>query len=387
MLKRVVIVVGEQSGDILGAGLIAALKKYYPSCEFEGIGGERMIAEGFHSFYPLDRLAVMGFVEPFKRLPELLSMRKAIKQHCLKSPPDVFIGIDSPDFNLNLARFIKHKVGVPVVHYVSPSVWAWRKGRIKGIKKSIDLMLTLFPFESAFYCEHNVKNVCVGHPLADDIPLYEDTLAKRKTLNLSLLPEQQVVALLPGSRRGEVEHLCLPFLEAASVLYRQNKSLLFILPAANQARFEQIEQYLQREEFAHLPVTLLLGQSRDVIAASDAIFIASGTATLEALLLKKPMVIAYRTSPTSYFLLRRLVKTPFIGLPNILSAKALVPELLQNDVTADNLSKKILPFLTESSEKTVLLNEYDAIHRVLKRDASQQAAHAIIELISSLSNK
>ncbi len=383
MLTRVVIVVGEQSGDILGAGLMSALKKHYPNCEFEGIGGDRMIAEGFHSLYSLDRLAVMGFVEPFKRLPELLSMRKAIKQRCLTSPPDVFIGIDSPDFNLNLERFIKHKVGVPVVHYVSPSVWAWRKGRIKGIKKSIDLMLTLFPFESAFYTANNVKNAYVGHPLADDIALHEDTEAKRKSLNLSLSPGDRVVAILPGSRRGEVEYLCLPFLQAAASLYDKNTSLSFILPAANQARFEQIEQYLCREEFKHLPVTLLLGQSRDAMAASDAVFIASGTATLEALLLKKPMVIAYRTSPTSYFLLSRLVKTPFIGLPNILSGKVLVPELLQNDVTVSNLCKKIQPYLMESLEKTALLDEYLSIHKALKRQASEQAAHAVVDLVNS----
>lgn len=267
-LKRVAIVVGEASGDILGAGLMAALKKRYPDCEFEGIGGPKMLALGFNSLYQMDRLAVMGFVEPLKRLPELLGIRKSLRQRYLTNPPDVFIGIDAPDFNLNLEVNLR-EAGVPVVHYVSPSVWAWRRGRLKKIAKAVDLMLTLFPFESSFFNEQNIPNLFVGHPLADTIPLENEKTGARERLGLSAENNERWVALLPGSRGGEVEHLCERFLLAAQQSFAGRPNLRIIIPAANDARHSQISEVLKR--YSELPVTLLHGQSHDAMLAADAI--------------------------------------------------------------------------------------------------------------------
>ena len=339
---RIGMVAGEESGDILGAGLIAQLKRRYPDAIFEGIGGGRMIEQGFTSFFPQDRLAVMGFVEPLKRLPELLRMRKTLADHFVQKLPDVFIGIDSPDFNLHLEMILRNR-GIRVAHYVSPSVWAWRQGRIKKIKAAVDLMLTLFPFENEIYERHQMNAVCVGHPLADTIALEDQTLAARQALGIS--PQATVLALLPGSRQAEVERLGSLFFDVAAQLMAANPDLILLCPAANPKRLEQLQTLLAARP---LNVRLQLGNSHQLMAAADAVLMASGTTSLEAMLLNKPMVIAYKVAPLSYWIYKRLVKVDMIGLPNLLAGEKIVPEFIQDAATNDNLCQAVRELLDKT---------------------------------------
>lgn len=370
---RIAMVVGEESGDILGAGLIKSLRAHHPDIEFEGIGGPRMIAEGFYSHYAMDRLAVMGLVEPLKRLPELLGIRRQLKKRYLQNPPDVFIGIDAPDFNLGLEESL-HGAGVFTVHYVSPSVWAWRQGRVKRIARSVDLMLTLFPFEAKFYESNQVNVEFVGHPLADAFPIEASPQAARQKLGLAA--DSRYIALLPGSRKTEVEKLGHDFLKAASLCHKQDASLKFLMPAANEARYQQIQEILQ--EYASLPVTLSLKNSHDVMAAADVVLMASGTTTLEAMLLKRPMVIAYRVASVSYWILKRLVKSAYIGLPNLLANKQLVPELIQEDAKPELIAEQLMLYLQQPGKTEELQKQYHDIHLSIKKNASDQAAMAIL---------
>jgi len=376
---RIGIVAGENSGDLLGAGLMAALQKRFPDAIFEGIGGERMLALGFNSFFPLDRLAVMGLVEPLKRLPELLRIRGFLKKHFVNSPPDIFIGIDAPDFNLSLELYLK-KAGIKTAHYVSPSVWAWRRGRIKKIKKCVDLMLTLFPHEEAFYQEHGVPVACVGHSLADQIPLDPDVPSAQARLGLedSAAP---YIALLPGSRSAEVRSLWPLFLQAANLIYKENASVKFLVPAANSARKKEIQEALAN--YSELPITVFDGQSHDVMLASDLVLMASGTTTLEAMLLKKPMVISYKLSWFSYAILSRLVKVDYIGLPNLLANRSLVPEFIQDQATPENLCKAMLEYLRRPEAAIKLREDFLDIHLLIKRNASEAAADALQKLMSA----
>lgn len=377
-LTRIAIVVGEASGDVLGAGLIEAIKRQYPQCTFEGIGGPKMIAQGFTSHFPMDRLAVMGLVEPLKRLRELLGIRKNLRERYIASPPDVFIGIDAPDFNLNLEASLKEK-GIKTVHYVSPSVWAWRQGRIKTIAKAVDLMLTLFPFEEDFYRQHHVDVHCVGHSLADQIPLEDQKIAARH--NLGLREEGLYLAVLPGSRRSEVEKLCHVFLQAAERCQSELPQLKVLIPASSDARHTEIQGYLTG--FESLNVKLSLGDSHDVMAAADVVLMASGTTTLEAMLLKRPMVIAYRMANLSYWILKRLVKSKYIGLPNLLAQRQLVPELIQDDASAEKISAALLRYLGSTDATEELTEEYLRIHKMLKKNASEEAAAAVDRLWQS----
>lgn len=374
-LSRIAIVVGEASGDIIGAGLIEALKKRYPNCQFEGIGGPQMIEQGFVSHFPMDRLAVMGLVEPLKRLPELLSIRKNIRQRYIESPPDVFIGIDAPDFNLSLELSLKEK-GIKTVHYVSPSVWAWRQGRVKKIAKAVDLMLTLFPFEEAFYLDHNVPVHCVGHPLADKLSLDDVKLESRQKLGLD--EAGKYLAVLPGSRRSEVEKLCRVFLESAELCVSRQPEIQILVPAANEARHEELSAVIQ--DFPNLNVALSLGDSHDVMAAADVVLMASGTTTLEAMLLKRPMVIAYRMAALSFWIIKRLVKSKYIGLPNLLANRLLVPELIQNDATAHKISAEVMKYFESTQTSDDLISEFLRIHRSLKKNANEEAANAVEKL-------
>lgn len=374
-LSRIAIVVGEASGDIIGAGLIEALKKRYPNCQFEGIGGPQMIEQGFVSHFPMDRLAVMGLVEPLKRLPELLSIRKNIRQRYIESPPDVFIGIDAPDFNLSLELSLKEK-GVKTVHYVSPSVWAWRQGRVKKIAKAVDLMLTLFPFEEAFYLDHNVPVHCVGHPLADKLSLDDVKLESRQKLGLD--ESGKYLAVLPGSRRSEVEKLCRVFLESAELCVSRQPEIQILVPAANEARHEELSAVIQ--DFPNLNVALSLGDSHDVMAAADVVLMASGTTTLEAMLLKRPMVIAYRMAALSFWIIKRLVKSKYIGLPNLLANRLLVPELIQDDATAYKISAEVMKYFESTQTSDDLISEFLRIHRSLKKNANEEAANAVEKL-------
>ncbi|WP_459474284.1 lipid-A-disaccharide synthase [Pseudomonas sp. No.117] len=370
---RVALVAGEASGDLLGAGLMQALREQHPNISFMGVGGPRMEAEGLVSAFPMERLAVMGLVEVLGRLRELLGRRKALIAQLLEARPDVFIGIDAPDFVLEIEAQL-HRAGIPAVHYVSPSVWAWRQKRVLKIRDGCDLMLTLFPFEARFYEEQQVPVRFVGHPLADTIPLDSDRLAARQALGLP--QDGPVIALLPGSRGGEVGRLGALFLDAAEQVLAVRPEVRFVLPCANAARRAQVEQLLEGRP--PLPLLLTDGRSHEVLAASDGVLIASGTATLETLLFKRPMVVAYRVAPLTYLILKQLVKSPYISLPNLLAGRKLVPELIQHEATPERLVAELLPLLEHPEQQT---DSFAAIHHSLRRDASVQAAGAVLDLL------
>ncbi|MCL4108904.1 UNVERIFIED_CONTAM: hypothetical protein GTU68_008099, partial [Idotea baltica] len=375
---RVGILAGESSGDILGSRLLRSLRQCFGEIEVRGIGGPLMATEGLSSLYPMERLSVMGFVEPFKRLPELLRIRGALYREFTEDPPDVFIGIDSPDFTLHLEQKLRN-YGVKTVHLVSPSVWAWRKGRIRKIKRAVDLMLCLFPFETAIYRDNNVPVAFVGHPLADEIPLQSDRLAARESLSAPL--EKRLIALLPGSRGSEVRLLAPLFLAVAQKMADTDRSLSFVLPAANDARYTELEALVERHP--HLPITLIRGRSRQAMMASDAVLLASGTATLEAMLLKRPMVVAYRMSAISWALMSRLVSSQFVALPNVLADRELVPELLQNRATIDSITQALQKQLDDAALQADTLAQFDKIHRELRLDFSASAAQAIQGLLQA----
>jgi lipid-A-disaccharide synthase len=374
-VMKVALVVGEASGDILGAGLMQSLKARYPQIEFIGIGGPLMRAQRLQSYFPMERLAVMGLVEVLGRLPELLARRKRLIKTLIAERPDVFIGIDAPDFNLGVELKLR-QAGIKTVHYVSPSVWAWRKKRVFKIRDACDLMLTLFPFEARFYEENHVPVRFVGHPLADTIPLESDRLAARAALNLNA--EDPVVALMPGSRGGEVARLGALFLDAAEQLRTVRPGIQFVLPCASPERRAQLEQMLAGRD---LSLTLLEGRSHEALAACDAVLIASGTATLEALLYKRPMVVAYKVAPMTYRILKRLVTSAYISLPNLLAQRLLVPELIQDAATPDALAESLSPLIDGGQVQT---EGFDVIHRALRRGASEQAAEAVLQLAGRL---
>lgn len=369
---KVALVAGEASGDILGSGLMRALREQHPDIEFIGVGGPLMEDCGLQSFFPMERLAVMGLVEVLGRLRELLRRRKELAAWLLEQQPDVFIGIDAPDFNLDLELKLRQQ-GIKTVHYVSPSVWAWRQKRVLKIREACDLMLCLLPFEASFYEEHQVPVHFVGHPLADSIALEHDPLRAREQLELNA--DAPLVALMPGSRGGEVGRLGELFLQTARLLHQRNPEVQFVLPAANAARKQQLEQLLTG--FADLPVTLLDGQSQLALQACDAVLIASGTATLEAMLFKRPMVVAYRLAWLTYRILKLMVKSRHFALPNLLAGETLVPEFIQHAATPENLSAAIEQQLADGSQQTARFLE---LHQLMRRDASQQAAKAVLEL-------
>jgi len=369
------IVVGEHSGDTLGAGLISALRKTHPNAKFIGIGGPKMNALGFESLFAMDELSVMGLVEVLGRIRRLLYVRKTLVNYFTNNIPDVFIGIDAPDFNLGLELTLKSSA-IKTVHYVSPSVWAWREKRIFKIAKATDMVLALLPFEKAFYDKHDVPCTFVGHPLADDIPMHSDKISAKNELGLAL--DKKVLALMPGSRGGELSRLLQDFFESAKQLQAQDSELLFIAPMISEQRVAQFNAI--KEQFApDLPVTVILNKTQVVMAASDCLLTASGTVTLEAALIKRPMVICYKFSPITFFLGRWLVKLKWFSLPNLLANKSLVPELLQNEVCPDN----IVPLIKERlyKEQSQLNDSYTEIHQQLKCDASEQAAKAVLDVL------
>jgi len=372
------LVAGEASGDILGAGLIKALKKQYPNARFVGIGGPKMIAEGFETLYPMERLSVMGLFEVLGRLRELLKIRKNLFKTLLDMKPDVFIGIDAPDFTLALERKFKD-AGIKAVHYVSPSVWAWREKRVFNIKKSVHMVLCLFPFEVAFYHKHGVPAVCVGHTLADAIDLETDTHGARQQLGLA--QDRPVMAMLPGSREGEVARLGDVFIDAANLIRQKIPNIQFVIPAANEERKSQLLALLEQKELSG--VTLLDGQSREAMAAADTVLLASGTATLEAMLLKKSMVVSYKLSSLTAFFVFRMLKQPFVSLPNLLAGKELVPELLQDNATPEKLASACLKLLQSEDGLKSMQAEFLALHKGIRLNADQAAAEAIRELITA----
>jgi lipid-A-disaccharide synthase len=379
---KIGIVSGEMSGDILGAGLINELKNFYPDAQFIGIGGKKMIGQGLKSLFPQDRLAVMGIVEPLKRLPELLSIRRQLYLYFTEHRFDVVIGIDSPSFNTGLEERLKI-AGIKTVHYVSPSVWAWRQGRIKQISRAVDLMLTLLPFENAIYKEHNIPVKFVGHPLADKFPLEHDQQKAKAILN-DLLgqnkkiydPSRPLLACLPGSRGGEVKFIGPVFWESIMECCKSIKNLQVIVPAANSMRRLQIEEQLKH--YQSMPITIVDGLSHEVMAASDGVLLASGTTALEAMLLKRPMVVAYKMAALSYFVMSALLKTPYVSLPNLLANKPLVPELLQSDATVTNISSSVLQMFTAQDEN---VKEFAKLHQSIKSNANVESAKAVHDLL------
>jgi lipid-A-disaccharide synthase len=377
MSLRIGIVAGEASGDLLAADLMRAIQARVPDVQFEGVAGPLMQAAGCQMLYPAEKLAVMGLVEVLGHLPELLRIRRVLRRRFLARPPDLFIGVDAPDFNLALERRLK-RAGIPTVHYVSPSVWAWRQYRVRKIGRSLDLMLTLFPFEADFYRAHQVPVRFVGHPLADRIPEH----CQRRAVRLALkLPERgRILALLPGSRRSEVKRLAEPFLGAAQWLRHQLPDLQFVAPLATPATREIFED-ARRRVAPDLPVTILEGQSREAMCAADAVLLASGTAALECMLLKRPMVVAYRLSPITYWLAKRLLTVSYYSLPNHLAGRPLVPEIIQRDVTPENLGEALLGYLRDPTASRELMAVFSELHHQLRQDASSSAAEAVLDLV------
>lgn len=372
---RIGIVAGELSGDLLGAGLINALRTKYPDAIIEGIGGSKMLAAGFNSLFPLETLSVMGLVEVLKHYVEIKKCHDSLCDYFLQQPPNVFIGIDAPDFNLSLEYKLK-QAGIPTVHYVSPSVWAWRQYRLAKIARACDLMLTLFPFEADYYHQHNIPVHFVGHPLADAIPLDTDQKLARDKLGLNT--NGKFIALLPGSRFNEVTQLTNPFLNTANWLLKQQADLEFLVPLAN----SKIKQYFVEQISNDLPIHLFDEQSHEVMAAADVVLMASGTATLEAMLLKRPMVVAYRMASITYWLAKFLVNIPYFSLPNLLANKLLVPEFIQDQVIPENLAPAVLEWLNNCHKVQILQNSFTELHHHLRQSANKEAAQAILSLIS-----
>ena len=374
---HIAIVAGELSGDLLGASLMAALRERQPNLRFTGIGGSAMRALGFETIAPIERLSVMGLVEVLRHLPDLLALRRQLHHRFSADPPAVFIGIDAPDFNLGLERKLRVR-GIPTVHYVSPSVWAWRPWRVRKIARAVNLMLTLFPFEAAFYQTHRVPVQAVGHPLADAIPYRSDPLAARTALQLP--DTATLLALLPGSRVSEINRLGPLLLDTALWLHAQRPALRFVLPAAAPHLYTLLAR-MRGERAPALPLTLVQGQARLAMAAADLVLLASGTATLEAMLLKRPMVVAYQVAPMTAWLARRLVRCPYFALPNLLAGRELVPEFMQKAATVENLGAAVLRWLDEPEARQRVVTEFDVLHRALRRDASRQAAEAVLDLL------
>ncbi|PPC74886.1 lipid-A-disaccharide synthase [Pokkaliibacter plantistimulans] len=369
---RVAILAGELSGDILGADLMSALIKRFPDAEFEGIGGPRMLSAGLKSLYPQEALSVMGLIEVLPHLFSLIRARNRLRDHWLANPPDVFVGIDAPDFNLGL-EVVLRQAGILTVHYVSPSVWAWKQWRLKKIAKAVDHMLTLLPFEADFYKRSDIPVTYVGHPLAEQIPLTVDQASSRALLGLNV--ERPVLGVLPGSRGGEVKRLGESFIQAARLCQQQLPELQVVLVPANEKREAELRAIGFPDEWI-----CATAQASQCMAASNALMVASGTVTLEAALYKRPMVIAYRLAALTYRIARRMVKVAHIGLPNLLAGKRLVPELIQDEVTPDRIAQQLLPMLREPSSGP-LREEFTALHHLLRAGGGETAADTIERLL------
>ncbi|NAX21321.1 lipid-A-disaccharide synthase [Vibrio sp. V39_P1S14PM300] len=373
---RIGIVAGELSGDTLGEGFIKAVKQYYPDAEFVGIGGPKMIAQGCESLFDMEELAVMGLVEVLGRLPRLLNVKASLVKYFTDNPPDVFIGIDAPDFNLRLELDLK-QAGIKTVHYVSPSVWAWRQKRIHKIADATNLVLAFLPFEKAFYDQFGVPCEFIGHTLADAIPLVSEQAPARELLGLD--QDRKWLAVLPGSRGSELKMLAEPFIDTCKKLHQTYPQLGFVVAVVNPKRSEQFEAAWQALA-PELDFRLVDDTARNVITAADAVMLASGTVALECMLLKRPMVVGYRVNALTAFLAKRLLKTKYVSLPNILSDSELVKELLQEECTADNLYREVVTLL--ESDNRIMLDKFTEMHHWIRKDADAQAANAVLTLIN-----
>jgi len=379
-LRRVYLVAGELSGDNLGAGLMRALKSRHPGVTFRGIGGPRMIAEGMDSRFPLETLSVMGLVEVIRHLPGLVKVRRELRRDALVWQPDIMVGIDAPDFNLGLERQLR-EAGLITAHYVSPSVWAWRQGRVKGIARAVDAMFTFLPFEAAFYRQHRVPVAFVGHPLADELPLDNDRSAARAALGLPV--DGQVLAVLPGSRSSEIRFLGATFLAAVERLCEVRTGLRVVIPAATPQRRTELEALMAGYPGLQEGRLILVdGQAREAMVAADAVLLASGTAALEAMLCHRAMLVAYKLAPATHWLAKRLVKTEWISLPNLIAREALVPELIQAAATSEAIAAHLGEMLDDPVNRAALEARFAAMHAGLQRDASRRVCEAIEALVA-----
>ena len=376
---RVALMAGEASGDLLGAHLLAALKERIPRLEAFGIGGPQMQSAGMQSWYPMEWFAVRGYVEVVRSLPKLLRVRREFKRRLLAAPPDLFIGIDAPDFNIDLELALR-AAGITTVQYVSPSIWGWRGERIHKIKRAVSKVLALFPFEPAIYERAGVPVAYVGHPLADDFPEHPDRLAAREQMRIS--PKQIVVALLPGSRQSEVREMGELFIATARLVAEQIPNAHFLVPLVSRETRNIFEEAIYLQQAEALPITILFGHAHMAMTAADAILVASGTATLEAALLKRPMVISYKMPRLSAWIMRRKAHLPYAGLPNILAGEFVVPELLQEDATAENLAQALCNQLQDKEVRKRLERRFLDIHRSLRQDTANRAVEAILPLLN-----
>lgn len=379
-MKHFALIAGELSGDILGAALIRALKMRYPGARFTGVAGPRMLAEDCEAVESIEALSVMGIAEVLPAIPRLFRLRAALIKRYVADKPDVVIGIDAPDFNLGLEKRLRAR-GLKTVHVVSPSVWAWREGRVHGIRQSVDLMLCLFPFEAAFYARHGVRAAYIGHPLADQLDDAVSPASGRQVLGLSEAP---TLAVLPGSRGGEVGKLAEPFAQAVALLAKEIPGLQVVTPVAK-ASLRPMIQAAIRQHAPQVAWTLLTAQSRQAMQAADAVLLASGTATLECLLLGRPMVVGYRVAAFTNFLLRKLgwLKIDSVSLPNLLCGRKVVPECLQDDCTAPVLAEQLRPLLGSAGARRAQTDAFAAVRLELKREAGALAANAIADLLGN----
>jgi lipid-A-disaccharide synthase len=380
MALRIGIVAAEPSGDLLAGGLMAALRERVADVEFEGIGGERMAAHGLKSRVPLEKLSVMGLVEVLKHLPELLRIRRGLVEHWLANPPDLFIGVDAPDFNLGLEEKLK-AAGIPTVHYVCPTVWAWRPGRVKLLRRATDLILSIFPFEPAFLEQHGVNSRYIGHTLAREMPLEPDREAARAALGLPV--QGRVLALLPGSRRSEIEVLSRPFLQAVGRLKADYPELQVIVPLANE-RGRELFAVQHARHAVDLPLKMVVGRTQEALAAADLALVASGTATLEGLLSKRPMVIGYKVHWLTYLIVKafRLVRLENYSMANLLAGERLAPEYLQGACEPEQLAPALQAILQDPERIAGIQQRYREIHQGMIRNTNAEAAAAVLELLS-----
>jgi lipid-A-disaccharide synthase len=378
---RIAMVAGEASGDLLGAHLIRALKARLPSARFVGIGGPKMQAAGFDPWYPAESLAVRGYVEVLRQLPGILRIRKNLRKRLLAEPPDLFIGVDAPDFNLSLERALRAR-GITTVHYVSPSVWAWRRERVPGIKRSVDKMLCLFPFEPEIYEKADIASAYVGHPLADMLPNKPDRDGAREQFRIP--PARTVIALLPGSRQSELKHMAALFIDTAKLMHRQLHDVQFLVPLVSRETRRQFEDELYRRNAENLPLTILFGHAHMAMTAADGVLLASGTAALECALLKRPMVVTYKMPRLSWWIGRRKVYLPYAALPNILAARFIVPEIFQHEATPEVLCQALLNLVSDKDVKARQEKAFQAIHDRLRQNASEKLAEALVPMLQSV---
>jgi len=380
--RTIAIVAGEPSGDLLGSLLVRAILRLAPSVRFVGIGGPRMQAAGVECLYPMERLAVRGYVEVLRHFLDILSIRRTLRKRWLREPPEMFVGVDAPDFNFSLERALR-RGGVPTVHFVSPSIWAWRPERMRKIRAAVSHMLALFPFEAPLYERAGVPVTYVGHPLADMLPKHPDRLAAREQLRLPR--DTPVIALLPGSRVSEVRQLAELYVESARLIAARRSDVIFLVPLVNRATREVFETALSRVDSGAINIQLLFGHAHDALIAANAAVIASGTATLEAALLGCPMVVTYRVPDLTYRIMWPKRLLPYVGLPNVLAGEFIVPELLQKDATAQNVAQAVLNLLADSVVQNRLEEKFSAMRTQLRRDAAATAARVIVPMLAQSS--